>query len=179
MTLGFGILTVVLSSVTSGPVGAQDPGPPGGLHVKVVNTPTAPALVRDVDNPARQPFQPNVGITIGDGAPAGGALLDVPSGKQLVIEYVSASVQLPTGQKVRELRVATLQGSTVLSHFLGATFQATVGGSTTVDIFILSQVTRLYSNPGTSSVEFSVIRNNSSGTGFYSLSISGYLVNVT
>ncbi len=39
LTLGFGVLAVVLGFVTSGQVGAQDPGPPGGLDVHVVNTP--------------------------------------------------------------------------------------------------------------------------------------------
>ena len=86
------------------------------LLVQVVNTSAQPVLVRDVDNPARQPFQATVFISISDGVPAGSALLDVPSGRQLVIEYVSASVQLPTGQKVQELRVEPKQGSTRLSQ---------------------------------------------------------------
>lgn len=39
VTLGFVVLIAVLGSITSGPVGAQGGGPPGGLDVTVVNTP--------------------------------------------------------------------------------------------------------------------------------------------
>src|SRR5437763_5246905 len=52
----------------------------------------APALMRDIDNPARQPFQTMAHTTL---TPAMAAILDkvatVPAGKRLVIEFVSAA----------------------------------------------------------------------------------------
>ena len=57
-------------------------------NVNVVNTPASPVPVRDVDNPARQPFQAEVVGGFADGASTTGevTITTVPAGKLLVIE---------------------------------------------------------------------------------------------
>jgi len=55
-----------------------------------------------------QPFQFSTGsLDIDDGKNAVSETLDVPSGKELVIEYFSAEGDLPTGQKFLDLTVQT------------------------------------------------------------------------
>jgi hypothetical protein len=72
--------------------GATDP------PVTVINTPAQPVPVRDVDNPARQPFQTSTSsLTNAFNAQGFGlTLTTVPAGKRLVIEFVSAACS-PTG----------------------------------------------------------------------------------
>src|SRR5438132_10795306 len=60
-------------------------------NVNVVNTPASPVPVRDVDNPAKQPFQAEAMGGFADGASTTGdiPITTVPAGKRLVIEHVS------------------------------------------------------------------------------------------
>ncbi|SRR6266545_3159118 len=60
-------------------------------NVNVANTTASPVPVRDVDNPARQPFQAEVVGGFADGASTTGdiTITTVPAGKLLVIEHVS------------------------------------------------------------------------------------------
>ena len=57
-----------------------------------------------------QPFQFSGSIDIDNGQFGGSETLDVPSGKELVIEYFSAEADLPAGQKLLELNVTTTVG---------------------------------------------------------------------
>jgi hypothetical protein len=73
-------------------------------RVIVTNTPlpvSGTVFVRDVDNPARQPFQIGFRITMmNSGTEQVFQSITVPDGKRLVIEYVSmASGSVPVGQK--------------------------------------------------------------------------------
>ena len=122
-------------------------------------------MVRDSDNPARQPFvatllspNPNTFFFI------------VPNGKRLVIEYVSGEGSLPAGNKLlfARLQVET-QGSIVLHRFL----PVLTGTEGNVDVFLVSQQTRLYADPG-STVILSVLPANA----IFSVTVSGYLVDI-
>src|SRR5207245_8737932 len=60
-------------------------------NVNVVNTPASPVPVRDVDNPASQPFQAKVVVGFADGASTTGdiTIASVPAAKQRVIVFLS------------------------------------------------------------------------------------------
>src|SRR5262245_50630279 len=67
----------------------------GTPNVTVSNTAASPALTRDVDNPARAPFQTAfcTNATFGGGTPQtciAPTSLTVAAGRRLVIEYVEA-----------------------------------------------------------------------------------------
>ena len=65
-----------------------------------------------------QPFQFSGSIDIDDGQNGGGETLDVPPGKELVIEYFSAEADLPAGQKLLELNVTTTVGGQYGTSFV-------------------------------------------------------------
>src|SRR5207244_13410198 len=89
-------------------------------NVNVVNTPASPVPVRDVDNPARQPFQAEVVGGFADGASTTDevTITTVPAGKLLIIEHVSVFGAILPGQRmVRGLliiRWSTSGGTLVL-----------------------------------------------------------------
>ena len=76
---------------------------PSPSNVMVVNTPASPVPVRDVDNPARQPFHAEAVGGFADGASITGdiPITTVPAGKLLVIEHVSVfGAMLPSQRMV-------------------------------------------------------------------------------
>src|SRR5439155_10253743 len=100
------------------------PSPPSPTNVNVVNTPNvnvvnttaSPVPVRDVDNPARQPFQAQVVGGFADGAATTGdiPITTVPAGKLLVIEHVSVFGRMLPGQKMVRATIQTGDFSTYL-----------------------------------------------------------------
>lgn len=75
-------------------------------------------LARDPENPARQPYQTSIPINFSDGDWRSGTFESpVPSNKELVIEYVSAYINLPHGQKITEMRVLTGVGGQGVSYY--------------------------------------------------------------
>ena len=69
-------------------------------NVNVVNTTASPVPIRDVDNPAIQPFQDQLDFTLDDGVvETCSSFPDVPTGRRLVIEYASAIATLPAGTR--------------------------------------------------------------------------------
>lgn len=139
----------------------------------------SPVPVRDVDNPARQPFDGSISVLIRDGFDFGFVELDtsaVPAGKRLVIEHVSAFTSLPSGQKVVSILLRTLGHG---EAWLGADFRATTHG---FDRFITSQPVRLYADSGATvgraPVSALIVRDGDAGSGQLFVSISGYLVDV-
>lgn len=139
--------------------------------VTVGNSSTNPVLVRDVDNAARHFLQASGDISIANTAEFSISLLDVPSGKRLVIEYVSLTAAVPTGEKLLAM-VTTLQPfGAQLSWPLPLISQGTFGTS---DKFVAGQPVRLYVNPGgnVSGTLIPSITGSVSGT----FTISGYLV---
>ena len=145
--------------------------------VTVVTSTPAPLLARDVDNPARQPFQAQLSF----GLPFGqtgviSPVTVVPAGKQLVVEHVSVAGYMPTGQKLLQVAIWTTVGGISGEHVLTVSPQGTDSGGVN-DFFTVSQDLRLYSDPG-STIYCSGVRDNSTSTGNIAGTISGYLVNV-
>ena len=95
----------VLAIATSGPAYTQS-GQPNGPNVSVINTPAEPVPMRDVDNPARQPFHLQM---FGDNNS-----FTVPAGKRLVIEFVSGRIH--TNSDRRDAALFTLLGSSQISN---------------------------------------------------------------
>ena len=197
LTLGFGILAAVLSSVTSGPVSAQDPGPPGGLGVRVVNTPlpvtgslslsgnnaTNPFLVRDVDNAGRQAFvHRNVCFLFTD-IPCNDSLT-APADSRLVVETASVIVDVPVGQKPLAVIFAGSAGAIPNSGYaiplqLQGTFPTGVGvcstGAGNCDTFVGTQVLRAYVERALTLTLFSA-RNSTTDHARVQFTVSGYFV---
>jgi hypothetical protein len=155
--------------------------------VEVTNSPTvelAPgAAVRDRDNPALQPVQFSCEITLLDldqiDSTSCGTL---PSGKRLIIEYISAEAFVPTGQRpimrvnVTNMDPFTTALSSIEYHFY---FQDCGPVAPSSNCYNLSELVRLYHTQ----VGFNVVLTfNRTGpfTGGASLTanFSGYLVDV-
>ena len=128
-------------------------------------------LVRDLDNPARQPVQTKatcasdfVGCTVD--------LSSVPAGKRLVIEFVSMVGKLSIAAPNARLTVTTMVGSQQVNFACnGGTVLQTYGPEV-----VVSQSVRLYADPGTI-VSFSG-QSNSGVSHTYEFSLSGYLVDM-
>jgi len=143
-------------------------------HASAVNNPNpnpspqpAPQLVRDIDNPARQPFQRQLGFEVTEFG--GFSSFTVPAGKRLVIEYVSASGVVPSGDSMQYLVVTG-----EVQNFIPVAQQASAPG---VVFCVAGLQTRLYAEPGTS-VTLGALRTGSTGTSSANISISGYLVDI-
>ena len=89
-----------------------------------------------------QPFQFSGSIDIDNGQFGGSETLDIPSGKELVIEYFSAEADLPAGQKLLELNVTTTVGGNTVPHSFIPTFTGSFLPASAVDIFVASAPTR-------------------------------------
>jgi hypothetical protein len=131
-----------------------------------------PKSVRDADNPARQPFNQQFTISLQDGEYGKASdSFQVPAGKRLVIEFVSVSVQLPTGQGPG----ASFAGIDIpLVKGLYSVFST--------DFFTGNQLMRLYIEPG-ASIAGSLFRSANgsyatSGAAACSIAVSGYYVNL-
>ncbi|MFI5365471.1 MAG: hypothetical protein ACHQ4J_07595, partial [Candidatus Binatia bacterium] len=139
------------------------------------NPSSAPVFVRNVDNAATNPFQTQVQISFNDGDASDSATVTVPDGTELVIEYLSALVDVPSGEKVL-CSVETIGGCNDVTH---QGFVATLSRSPSAgtDELTVGQVTRIYADPS-STVTLTCSRGPSTGGITATLSISGFLVNV-
>ena len=149
------------------------------LSVNVVGTPTVqvgntaanPLPVRDAENPARQPFTETL---VSPNKPS----LTVPVGKRLVIEFVSGSGFITSGQKflttALQCTVYTKDGvGNVLHNFTPSLMGTQNTGNNLFDIFSISQQTRLYVEPG-GTVE--IFMENTAGVVGLRFTVTGYLV---
>src|SRR5713101_6940805 len=145
LTLGFGILALVLGVWSGRSAAAQNspaPGPPGGLAVNVVNTPLAvtgslgvsgtvqaqqsgiwnvgidntassPVLVRNLDEPARNPYQEAIFATCTGSQFCNFDFSAVPAGMRLTVTNISGFVDVTNG---------TLPNANLTSSFGGNQF---------------------------------------------------------
>jgi len=140
--------------------------------IQIASSASRPVWIRDVDS-ARQPFQTAAAITVPAGQLLGnGQLTTVPKGQRLVIEYVSAWISLPAGQRIVQLVMQSPVGT--VSHYFTPTLLATNGP---VDLFSVSQPLRLYANPE-QQVLGALSRTGTAGSATMYLSVSGYMVDV-
>jgi hypothetical protein len=145
----------------------------GTSIVSVVSSTNAPVIVRDVDN-AQQPYQETMGafVTGVNGTTAGFAT--VPAGKRLVVEFVSVTGTVPTGQKVTSASIEDHHPN--LFHVLTVTPQGTQPVLGT-DIFVASQQIRMYFEAG-KSPSVSMGRDDTTGQMGIQATITGYFINV-
>jgi hypothetical protein len=136
---------------------------------------TSPLEIRDLDNPARQPFQATRTCTAVAQVAGCSFNLAVPAGKRLVLEYVSLLARLPAGQVVA-FDIETTVNDAPVVHRLPFSPPAIDMFNTGSQTSIGQQV-RLYADPGTT---FSINANRapSAGGATFIFSISGYLVNI-
>jgi hypothetical protein len=125
------------------------------------NSPTNPDFVRDVDNPARSPFQTSVTVDNLGGGPD--ALIPVPVGVRLVIEFVSANCSLSNGVPLSMIRFTTN-----VDHFFSPTSADAVQAT-------MTQPTRMYAEPGTN-VRVHAFNTTNPATTLCKVSVSGYLI---
>jgi hypothetical protein len=152
--------------------GSSGNAPPPS-DVNVVNPATNPALVRDVDRPAAQPYQDTLSVEIPNGETSeSGALNPVPTGKRLVVEYASARADFAGDQ----MATVTLVSGDVRYH-LPMIFQGFFGHFGNRARLVASEPVRLYIDAG-GSLGVEVSRTGDLESGFISVSISGHLVNV-
>jgi hypothetical protein len=149
--------------------GAWSVGITGTSDVQVVNGSDTPVLGRDVDQPARQPFQRGVQLAFAAGQGTASAEFTVPANKRLVIEYVSARISLTEGN-LHWFSVRTAAGDSTGTHFF-----APMPIPNLPNIYTISQQTRLYASPG-STVMIEARRTINFDADSGSAGISGYLV---
>ena len=158
--------TPTVSIAAGGTVGLA----PQNNTVKIDNS--SPVAVRDVDNPARQPFQANFQFFIQDGSFGSSQSLIVPAGKQLVIEYISADSGVPTGQLARIGLYTSINGQFSL-HYVVTNRLGAVGNGD--DEFVAGQPTTIYADQGTE-VQVGFSKNAGQGFANCSVTLSGHFV---
>ena len=128
-------------------------------------------LVRDVDNPTKQPFQQEVKVTVASGLTAGNNLISIPSGKLFVIEHVSVQGKAPAGQNLLySIYSHVAPDLTERKHIFPATPQ--VFGANT--FYLVSESLRLYAD--TPSITVYVDRDATAGSASALFVVSGYFV---
>lgn len=141
-------------------------GQAAGPNVLVVNTPAEPVPVRDVDKPARQPFQKRVSEADFE--------FTVPEGKRLVIEYFSATLNSSLNCEANIVLIRTAVTVSGEEEIVFHRFEP-VRTSSLSDH--LSQPTRIYADPNTP-VRFLLDSNPNNCGANFSGGVSGYLVDV-
>jgi hypothetical protein len=99
----------------------------------------------------------------------------IPKGKQLVIEYVSASANLPFGQNLLVTIETVVNGESALHALVPARPDYARLTATDGDVVRLRQWLRAYADGGTE-VKVSVVRTGNWGSGSAWVTVSGYLV---
>jgi hypothetical protein len=141
----------------------------------LVKVPGPPVESSPVCTVPEEPFQKQVTISFTAGRLEGFGSFQVPSGKRLVVEHVSARVALPNGQRIIESRIETLQagGGAMARHYLTAHVEGSRPGAG--DYFSVSQDMRLYA---VGAVRFGFFRTSDSNVGLVNATVSGYLVDL-
>lgn len=144
----------------------------GTWNVGVTNNATNPVPMRDLNNPARQPFQHVDVISIPDDEAEGLATFTVPKGHLLVIESIFLhAFPIQSGTQHAQILVSALAGDftgTVGFHMPpGESVNSILGNMTA------GGTTLLFSD-GTVSVD--IVREETTESETYVVTLSGYLV---
>jgi hypothetical protein len=129
--------------------------------------------VRDVENPARHPFQATAACTIDPGNIFCLNEFPVPANQLLVIETVSGFITVPPGQTAFHPLNVTQEPTNGVSFFIPATFVVNDGTNLR---FAVTQSMRAYAFPGTNVVGVPSRSAPLTGSGTAITTISGYLV---
>jgi hypothetical protein len=137
--------------------------------------------MRDIDNPARQPFNFGKNLVLSFNTPSQLFLSDpsftVPAGKRLVIETLSIYVALAPGQ-LGLVKLGTLAGGVGVTHVFPLT--KTYSLSSGEDVYTGLHSIRMYADPG-STVFITAERNTVAGIALdavFKVVITGYYVNL-
>ena len=152
-------------------------------NVSVINPESMPALVRDIDHPAREPFQKEIDVhfnsdefTAQESVP-----ITIPLGKRFVMEHVSATGIVPVGQKLH-MSVSARFNNALTTHALIATPQGTTGAFGTKDVFTASQPLRAYAGGANIVTEQVIVvfasRNSTGGDANVFFGLTGYFIDV-
>lgn len=139
--------------------------------VTVGNSATNPVLIRDVDNPAGQPYAEFRQATIPDGDRNGFAHFSaIPAGKRLVIEYVNVHAQFHSGGQGLVIRLFAFTGGDSNPY----RFPTSIASSNVLDEILGSHPVRIYVDPNTEPV-LGCARVILTGIATCDMTISGYL----
>jgi len=137
------------------------------------NIAAAPVIIRNNDEPARQPFQAGCNASASSAGFIGCTLTTVPAGKTLVVETFDGFFTFAQGGVPYQLELSTVAGGRLVNHENVYTFLNTQGGFSN---YAFHQLTRVYADAGSpvaGQVYVSVVTDT-----YVQLNISGYLVNV-
>jgi hypothetical protein len=179
MAAGAYLALVGILAVSTAGVGHTQAGRQHGPDVRVVNDSTepvpvtlqgaakidtsSPLAVRDVNDVVQTPFQ----AAFTDIVP-----VIVPSGKRLVIEYVSGFVG--TGDAVAlAVSIETKLGGQALRHAIPINLASANGGG--AETYTFGDSARLYADPGTQVIARLHLTGNPAGSAA-NCTLSGYLV---
>jgi hypothetical protein len=146
--------TAGLTVVTTDPTLTGDGTPAAPLGI------TSPLLIRDIDNPAFQPFQIH---TTQDGV-----LLTIPVGKRLVLEFASGYLVIPS--PIQSSGTIQINNTGTENHIL---VPLSVRPSGSSNMYLISQPIRMYFSAGQ---QLRIFFSGSAVTQY--LSLTGYYVDV-
>lgn len=170
--LGLGGFTL-FQAVRADPATTQPRTQTGSKDVNVINPASSPALVRDVDIAARQPFQSHLQCLL-DGTSACDGTMSVPGGKELVIEFVAIDLFADSGAMAYPPSLSVPQGGSQELYFFPLAQQIDDGSEV---VFVGVQHTRLYASPS-GEVQLHCALSRSVSLGACDATVSGYLVDV-
>jgi hypothetical protein len=172
----------VTASINNFPA-AQSVSFNGSQPVSFSNTPTTPLFTLDVDDNGRSPFQAefvldntNPGTLPGCGITQCQANFDVPNGKRLVLEQVSARIQGATGQKYLAFVHGAVFAPTIqpFTTWLVLNFQGPILNNT-ADLFTANHRVRAIFEE-TQPPPFVIVTSNNGQSFFADMDIAGYLI---
>lgn len=165
--------STLFQAVRADPAPMQVRTKPGPQDVNVINPTSSPIPVRDVDNPARQPFQSHIQCSL-DGTNSCEGTLTAPSGKELVIEYISMDLFADSGVMAYPPRLTVPQAGSQEPYFFPLPQQIDDGSEV---VFVGVHQTRLYVVPS-GEIQLHCAVSHSVSLGACDVTISGYLADV-
>ena len=158
-------------------LGQWNVGLSGTPTVQVGNAANSPVFVRDVDNPARQPFQRELDPLVTVGQFTASDSLTVPAGKRLVIEFATAPVTTPPGTKLW-VRIQTTVNGISNQYSLLPELQGSFAASGS-DFLLAAQPMKVYADPATQVVAVvNVLGGTANANTGAGVVMSGYLIDV-
>jgi hypothetical protein len=170
--LVFGGFTL-FQAVRAEPAAMQLKTKPSPQDVNVINPTNSPVPVRDVDNAARQPFQSHIQCSL-DGTNSCDGTITAPSGKELVIEFVSIDLFADSGVMAYPPNLAVPQNGSQEVYFFPLALQIDDGSEA---VFVGAHQTRLYA-AASGEVQLHCAVAQSVSLGACNATISGYLVDL-
>jgi hypothetical protein len=169
---------VVVANTTANPVPTMVNNTVSNpVPAKITNT-TLPTVASD--NPAFQPFQASIYVSIANGSNSGGDNGNVSPGTQTVLIPAGKRLVVQTVSMYRQGTIATQTVQIFINSSFGGTYTAfalPVVGGTTASYVGAAQPMTFYADGGTELLA-NVFRSGTTGAESETVTISGYLVNL-